>query len=506
MAVYDLEEQEKLDDLKAWWNQWGNLVAGVAVAVALGVFAVQGWRWWQGRPGGAGVGPVQRRRAPRRKRTTSPKAKEAVAQLEEKFGGTGYAPRAALLVAKLLFDSGDTAGATAQLNFVLDRSGEDELKQIARVRLASNPVRRQAVRRRAAHARRQARRAVRGRLRGSARRHPRGGRPGERGAHRLPDRAHEARLRRAPYYGFVQAKLDAIGGPLAPAAGNVVPNAPRSTRLRPLPAPRRLPRRPRHRAGEMTSARSGLRRGLAARGDRRSHARVRRLCVAAVVDPVDSRAIVRLAHVDVRRRQEAGTRCPTSRRPRTRRSCGRSRSARRRPASRRPSRRTRSTLRRAAGTIVRVDPASGAVVWRIEAGAQARGRRRRGHDARRRRYRQGRRLRVRHRRQGAVAGQGVERGPRAAAGRRRHRRRVDRRRPHSRAHGRRRQDQMGLPADESAAHDPQLCRRHDRAAADCSRAPRAASCSRSISRPATSAGRATSPRPRARPSSSASPT
>ena len=49
MAVYDLEEQEKIDDLKAWWNQWGNLVAGIAIAVALGIFAVQAWRWWQGR-------------------------------------------------------------------------------------------------------------------------------------------------------------------------------------------------------------------------------------------------------------------------------------------------------------------------------------------------------------------------------------------------------------------------------------------------------------------------
>ena len=61
MAVYDLEEQEKLDDLKAWWNQWGNLVSGVVIAVALGVFAVQGWRWWQGNQAEQAVGAVQRR-------------------------------------------------------------------------------------------------------------------------------------------------------------------------------------------------------------------------------------------------------------------------------------------------------------------------------------------------------------------------------------------------------------------------------------------------------------
>ena len=46
MAVYDLEEQEQLEDLKAWWKQWGNTIAGVVIAVCAGVIAVQGWRWW----------------------------------------------------------------------------------------------------------------------------------------------------------------------------------------------------------------------------------------------------------------------------------------------------------------------------------------------------------------------------------------------------------------------------------------------------------------------------
>jgi predicted negative regulator of RcsB-dependent stress response len=65
------------------------------------------------------------------------KAKDAMAQLADKYAGTGYAPRAALLVAALLFEGGDKPGAQAQLAFVLERTGEDELKQIARLRLAA---------------------------------------------------------------------------------------------------------------------------------------------------------------------------------------------------------------------------------------------------------------------------------------------------------------------------------------------------------------------------------
>ena len=40
MAVYDLEEQEQISELKAWWAQYGNLVTTIAVIAAL---ASVGW-------------------------------------------------------------------------------------------------------------------------------------------------------------------------------------------------------------------------------------------------------------------------------------------------------------------------------------------------------------------------------------------------------------------------------------------------------------------------------
>ena len=135
MAVYDLEEQEKLDDLKAWWKQWGNTVLGIVIAVCVGLASVQGWRWWQtSRAEQASVlysGVVTVVTA-----NDLAKAKDAMAQLADRFGGTAYAPRGALLVAKTLFDAGDKDGAKAQLAFVIDQSSEEELKEIARLRLA----------------------------------------------------------------------------------------------------------------------------------------------------------------------------------------------------------------------------------------------------------------------------------------------------------------------------------------------------------------------------------
>jgi predicted negative regulator of RcsB-dependent stress response len=135
MAVYDLEEQEKLDDLKAWWHQWGNTITTIVAAACVALAGVQGWRWWTGKQAEEAsalyAGLSQASRA-----NDLAKAKDATAALEDKFARTGYAPRGALVLAKLLFDSGDTAGARAQLQWVIDRADETELKEIARYRLA----------------------------------------------------------------------------------------------------------------------------------------------------------------------------------------------------------------------------------------------------------------------------------------------------------------------------------------------------------------------------------
>lgn len=135
MGVYDLEEQEKLDDIKAWWARWGNTISSVVIAVCVAVFAVQGWRWYQNR--GAEQASVLYGAVTSAARANDlAKARDAMNQLVDGFGGTGYAPRAALVYARVLWDAGDKAGAKAQLNWVIDRASEDELKQIARYRLA----------------------------------------------------------------------------------------------------------------------------------------------------------------------------------------------------------------------------------------------------------------------------------------------------------------------------------------------------------------------------------
>jgi len=135
MAVYDLEEQDQLEDLKAWWTQWGNYVTAVIAAVCIAIGGVQAWRWWKhSQAEQASVLYTSLSMGVHDKDV--PKAKEAMNELADKYAGTSYAARAAMLYAHLLFENGDKAGAKQQLQWVIDKSGEDELRQIARYRLA----------------------------------------------------------------------------------------------------------------------------------------------------------------------------------------------------------------------------------------------------------------------------------------------------------------------------------------------------------------------------------
>ena len=135
MAVYDLQEQEQIDDLKAWWKQWGDYVTWAAVAVALALAAVQGWRWWtQSQAEKAGALYIAITSAQRANDLA--KAKDAQNQLTSGYPGSGYAPAGAMILARMLFDSGDRDGAKAQLQWVIDKSTDEDAKPIARYRLA----------------------------------------------------------------------------------------------------------------------------------------------------------------------------------------------------------------------------------------------------------------------------------------------------------------------------------------------------------------------------------
>jgi predicted negative regulator of RcsB-dependent stress response len=43
----DLEEQEQLDQLKAFWQKYRNLITGVVTAVLFAYAGYSAYQWWQ---------------------------------------------------------------------------------------------------------------------------------------------------------------------------------------------------------------------------------------------------------------------------------------------------------------------------------------------------------------------------------------------------------------------------------------------------------------------------
>lgn len=135
MATYDLDEQERMDELKAWWKRWGSLIlVGLAVAIA----AAAGWRYWQNHTVTQSLeaATVYEKLTQSLMANDAKAAREAGAMLIEHYKGTAYAPRAALLLAKLNVTSKDLKSAQNQLEWAVANSKEPAVKDLARVHLA----------------------------------------------------------------------------------------------------------------------------------------------------------------------------------------------------------------------------------------------------------------------------------------------------------------------------------------------------------------------------------
>ena len=133
--AYDLEEQEQLAALKAWWARWGNKVSTVVLLVALVFAGWNGWNWWQRNQAGQAAGAYEDLQAAVAAKDLA-RAKGAAGTLFDQYARTPYAQMGGLLSARLLYDNGDLRTAKAQLQWVVEHARDEPFKLVARLRLA----------------------------------------------------------------------------------------------------------------------------------------------------------------------------------------------------------------------------------------------------------------------------------------------------------------------------------------------------------------------------------
>ena len=130
----DLQEQEQVDALKAFWAKYGNLIMW-AVTLVLAAFA--GWNWWQKleRDKASQASTMYGELQSAAQAGDAKRAGEILGDMKAKVPKTTYAQLGALLAAKAQADKGDSAAATASLQWVAD-VGNEENAAVAHLRLA----------------------------------------------------------------------------------------------------------------------------------------------------------------------------------------------------------------------------------------------------------------------------------------------------------------------------------------------------------------------------------
>jgi predicted negative regulator of RcsB-dependent stress response len=136
MATHlDLDEQEQLDQLKAFWKQYGNLITWVLILALGGYAGWMGWNNWK-REQAVKAGVLFEELEKAAQAGDLDKTARVFSDMKERFGGTGYAQQSALLTAKLQHDKGQADAARSTLGWAAENAGEDEYRTVARLRLA----------------------------------------------------------------------------------------------------------------------------------------------------------------------------------------------------------------------------------------------------------------------------------------------------------------------------------------------------------------------------------
>jgi predicted negative regulator of RcsB-dependent stress response len=132
--AYDLEEQEQLDEFKAWWAKHGKMVTSVVLVAVLAYVGWQGYQIWIQNKSTEASNIYQTLVT-----TDASKLdviKTQANQLTTDYSVTPYAGRAAVFLAKTQYEAKDIEGAKQQLQWAIEHAKESSVQAIAGLQLA----------------------------------------------------------------------------------------------------------------------------------------------------------------------------------------------------------------------------------------------------------------------------------------------------------------------------------------------------------------------------------
>jgi len=135
----DLEEQEQLDQLKAFWQKYRNLITGVVTTALFAYATYSGYQWWRNSQALEAsklyetmVGAIAK--------GDKDQTLRAADDLQKDYARTPYAPMSSLIAARIAADAGDNAKALDYLRWAAKNASNDGYLALAKLRLVSQLI------------------------------------------------------------------------------------------------------------------------------------------------------------------------------------------------------------------------------------------------------------------------------------------------------------------------------------------------------------------------------
>lgn len=135
----DLEEQEQIDQLKAFWEKYRNLIMGVVTVALFAYAAYSGYQWWRTSQATTASQLYETMVAAINK-SDKDQTLRAADDLQKQYSATSYAAMSSLVAAKIASDAGDTTKAMDYLRWAAKNSSDPGYLAIAKLRLITQLI------------------------------------------------------------------------------------------------------------------------------------------------------------------------------------------------------------------------------------------------------------------------------------------------------------------------------------------------------------------------------
>ena len=135
----DLEEQEQLDQFKAFWQKYRNLITGVVTAALFAYAAYSGYQWWRNSQA-LEASKLYETMVTAIAKGDKEQTLRAADDLQKDYARTPYAPMSSLVAARIASDAGDNAKALDYLRWAAKNANNDGYLGLAKMRLVSQLI------------------------------------------------------------------------------------------------------------------------------------------------------------------------------------------------------------------------------------------------------------------------------------------------------------------------------------------------------------------------------